>query len=1458
MGSDDNKKQTCIPPPPPPTPTPHPSLSLCFQFPQFWLFFGGCGRLGQGFQELGGISVVLEENYSAASYWIFWGRNTLWAGNSYAILQCFIFCCGSSMSSGKPLLSTSEPSSGPGLHHRLHSSLTIGSLGRLCDNTSISSSVTDETQDNNLYDLKEELEEDLKEEFEEDVAPLGGVLGNLRTRKKFKSVDLHVQLSLRERKRLVSWGGVTDSQNIWTMHDVSGASSRTISSGVQDNLNKSHRSERFLQISMQLKENLAHHDNTRLIHINDPKRTNDTSEFSGNEIRTSIAALNQLPPLAVFGRTVSLFPLLFVLTVTAVKDGYEDWRRHRSDKNENNREALVLQFGEFHPKRWKKIQSGEVVKICSDETIPCDMVLLSTSDPSGIAYIQTMNLDGESNLKTRYARQETNKLVLDGTIISGVITCEQPNRNIYEFTANLEINGQRFPLSQSNIILRGCQLKNTEWAVGVVVYAGQETKAMLNSAMSPAKRSRLETYMNRETFWLSVFLLIMCLVVAIGMGLWLNSHKSQLDTLPYYRKIYFEKKFGKKYKYYGIPMETFFSFLSSIIVFQIMIPISLYITMELVRLGQSYFMIGDRHMYDSSSDSRFQCRSLNINEDLGQIRYVFSDKTGTLTENKMEFRKASVWGKKYGSTLSLDGSGDKNIGVEAVLEGRRKWKVKSEITPDTELHKLLHNDFSGEERIAAHNFFLTLAACNTVIPIPSQCPSSSDTDSTFGTSYGIIDYQGESPDELALVAAASAYGYTLFERTSGHIMVDVNGEKSRLDVMGLHEFDSVRKRMSVVVRFPNDTVKVLAKGADSSMFSILKTDHPDDNHTKHATQSHLNEYSSEGLRTLVVASRDLSGEKLVEWQCMYKDASTSLTDRSIKLRQTAALIECDLTLLGATAIEDKLQEGVPEAIESLRQAGIKVWVLTGDKQETAISIGLSCKLLTADMEQIIINGTSESECRELLCDAKAKYCVKSANSSDQISKWRKNTENDYLEIPLGTKLSSLQQQHAEQEEGASFGPLALIIDGNSLVYILEKDLESELFDLATSCKVVLCCRVAPLQKAGIVDLIKCRSDDMTLAIGDGANDVSMIQMADVGVGICGQEGRQAVMASDFAMGQFRFLKRLLLVHGHWNYQRIGYLVLYNFYRNAVFVLMLFWYILFTAFSTTSALTDWSSVFYSVLYTSLPTIVVGILDKDLSHKTLLNYPKLYAAGHRQESYNMPLFWITMLDMLWQSLVLFYIPLFTYRDSTIDIWSMGSLWTIAVVILVNMHLAMDIQRWVVITHISLWGSIIITYGCMMVLDSIPVFPNYGTIYHLAKSPAYWLSILLIIVVGLLPRFVFKVLQQIFWPSDIQIAREAEILRKRLRFLGQKTDQLPSGLSIYCFPRSFRRRSYCASGCLHLPAYEQDSKNTWLDRKVRGWPTPICVDKKSCSLEVIFDAALPCSGMALEALKVELSLN
>lgn len=413
-------------------------------------------------------------------------------------------------------------------------------------------------------------------------------------------------------------------------------------------------------------------EDARLVYVNDVGRTDEKFMFAGNSIRTAkytiltflprnlfeqfhriayiyflvIAILNQLPQLAVFGRYVSILPLAIVLFVTAVKDAYEDYRRHRSDRIENNRLASVLLNGKFEDKKWKDIRVGEVIKISSNQTLPCDMVLLSTSDSTGVAYVQTRNLDGESNLKTRYAKQETQMKSPLGDM-GVLIKCEKPNRNIYGFQANMDIDGKRISLGPSNIILRGCELKNTDWVIGVAVYAGKETKAMLNNAGAPSKRSRLEKRMNKEIIILSIFLVILCTLVSICHGVWLRRHREELYLMQFYRKYDYSEPEVDKYEYYGWGMEIFFAFLMSVIVFQVMIPISLYISVELVRIGQAYFMIGDDRMFDKSTNSRFQCRALNINEDLGQIKYVFSDKTGTLTENKMEFQCASVGGVDY-------------------------------------------------------------------------------------------------------------------------------------------------------------------------------------------------------------------------------------------------------------------------------------------------------------------------------------------------------------------------------------------------------------------------------------------------------------------------------------------------------------------------------------------------------------------------------------------------------------------------------------------------------------------------------------------------------------------------------------------------------------------------------------------------------------------------------------------
>ncbi|KAH1111157.1 hypothetical protein GLYMA_04G129200v4 [Glycine max] len=1084
-------------------------------------------------------------------------------------------------------------------------------------------------------------------------------------------------------------------------------------------------------------------EDARLVYINEPFKTNEAFEFAANSIRTSkyslltfiprnlfeqfhrvayvyfliIAILNQLPQLAVFGRTVSILPLAFVLFVTAVKDVYEDWRRHQNDKVENNRLASVMVDGgrSFVEKKWRDVRVGEVIKIKANETIPCDTVLLSTSDPTGVAYVQTINLDGESNLKTRYAKQETHGKEGFG----GVIKCEKPNRNIYGFLANMEVDGKKLSLGSSNIVLRGCELKNTSWAIGVAVYCGSETKAMLNNSGAPSKRSRLETCMNSEIIWLSFFLVALCTVTSVCVAVWLKRHKDELNLLPYYRKLDFSEGDVDSYEYYGWGLEIFFTFLMSVIVFQVMIPISLYISMELVRVGQAYFMFQDKRMYDEATKSRFQCRALNINEDLGQIKYVFSDKTGTLTQNKMEFQCASIWGVDYSSKENNSMERDEVVEHSVKVDGK-VFRPKMKVKVNPELLQLSRSGLQNVEGKRIHDFFLAMATCNTIVPLVVDTP---DPD------VKLIDYQGESPDEQALAYAAAAYGFMLTERTSGHIVIDIHGQRQKFNVLGLHEFDSDRKRMSVILGYPDNSVKVFVKGADTSMLNVIDKSFKMD--LVRATEAHLHSYSSMGLRTLVIGMRDLNASEFEQWHGSFEAASTAVFGRAVMLHKVSSIVENNLTILGASAIEDKLQQCVPESIESLRIAGIKVWVLTGDKQETAISIGYSSKLLTSNMTQIIINSKNRESCRKSLQDA----------------------------LVMSKKLMSTSDV-ANNAGGSSHAtPVALIIDGTSLVHILDSELEEQLFQLASRCSVVLCCRVAPLQKAGIVALVKNRTSDLTLAIGDGANDVSMIQMADVGVGISGQEGRQAVMASDFAMGQFRFLVPLLLIHGHWNYQRLGYMILYNFYRNAVLVLVLFWYVLYTAFTLTTAINEWSSTLYSIIYSSLPTIIVGILDKDVGKRTLLKYPQLYGAGQRHVAYNKKLFLLTMLDTLWQSMVIFWAPLFAYWSSTVDVASIGDLWTLGVVILVNLHLAMDVIRWYWVTHAVIWGSIVATFISVMIIDAIPNLPGYWAFFDAAGTGLFWLLLLGIIVAALLPRLVVRFVYQYYFPNDIQICREAE---------------------------------------------------------------------------------------------------
>lgn len=382
--------------------------------------------------------------------------------------------------------------------------------------------------------------------------------------------------------------------------------------------------------------------------------------------------------------------------------------------------------------------------------------------------------------------------------------------------------------------------------------------------------------------------------------------------------------------------------------------------------------------------------------------------------------------------------------------------------------------------------------------------------------------------------------------------IAVGGVDLEYQVLTVNEFNSTRKRMSVLVRCPDGKVKLMIKGADTVIYERLK---PGCLYLD-ATTAHMEEYANEGYRTLVLASREVPEDEYQKWLKVFEKANTQINNRQEALDQAAEMIETNLELLGATAIEDKLQDGVPDAIHTLMEAGIKIWVLTGDRQETAINIGFSCKLITPDMLMMICNQDSHFETKEYLEARLASVKDSLGVSTLKASYWKKFWKG------LSKKSGKF-----DKDVGFDLDPMALVIDGKTLSFALEDDVKDTFLELAMLCKAVICCRVSPLQKALVVKLVKNNvAGSVTLAIGDGANDVSMIQAAHIGVGISGQEGLQAARSADFAIAQFRFLRKLLLVHGGWAYSRISKVIIICFYKNITLYFIQFWFALNNNFS----------------------------------------------------------------------------------------------------------------------------------------------------------------------------------------------------------------------------------------------------------------------------------------------------
>ncbi|NXQ79748.1 AT8B3 ATPase, partial [Nyctibius grandis] len=1057
-----------------------------------------------------------------------------------------------------------------------------------------------------------------------------------------------------------------------------------------------------------------------------------------------VILLQTFPEISTVPWYTLLFPLSCLLTIRGLRDLIDDIGRHQSDRNINSRPCEILSGKSFRWQKWRDICVGDIVRLRKESFVPADMLLLCSSEPSSLCYVETADIDGETNLKFRQALLVTHQeLVSEESMAAfdGRVTCEEPNSRMHSFTGTLEWRGETYSLDSERILLRGCKLRNTDVCYGLVIYAGFDSKIMRNCGKIKRKKTKLDRMMDRLVIIIFLVLLATSLCLAIASGFWARMFQEKHSYL------------SALYKHTTPAQQAFFSFWSFMILLSIIIPMSMYITLEFIYLVNSFFINWDLEMYYAVKDIPAKARSTSLNDQLGQIEYIFSDKTGTLTQNVMSFKKCCINGTIYGPGTGPANKQPSGSGLTWNHHGEKKLDFC-----DATLVEAARRDRDPVLR----EFLRLLALCHTVMVEEKGAQ---------------LVYQAASPDEEALVLAARNLGYVFLARTQDTITLSELGMKRTYKVLAMLDFNSDRKRMSVLVRDPQGTIRLYTKGADTVILERLQRRGPNETFTEMA----LDRFAEETLRTLCLASKEVSEAEYSEWSRRHREASVLLQDRARELDKLYEEMEQNLQLLGATAIEDKLQDGVPETIQLLKLGNIKVWVLTGDKQETAMNIGYACKLLMDDMEIL--------EEKEISVPTVPNSAPTTPSSHSEILQAYRVT-NHLSSSGEALCSSRLSQQ---RPEASRHKKRAIIISGDFLDKILhtgevlkEKKgrlwqrlacckatssqepgslVEKAFVDLATSCQAVICCRVTPKQKALIVQLVKKHKEAITLAIGDGANDVNMIKTADIGVGISGMEGMQAVQCSDYALAQFSHLQRLLLVHGRWAYLRVCKFLRYFFYKTFAGLMAQVWFAFHSGFTAQPLYEGWFLALYNIFYTAYPVLSVGLLEQDVSAKKSLEFPELYVLGQQDELFNYRVFGVTLLHGVSTSLASFYITLWAFEDrvgSKVvgDYESFAITVATSALLSVLMEIILETKFWTVLSFLMVTASLLLfclfsfltqSFDAFRLAPAIFCFPDASL--NALTDPYVLLVVLLSLVVNTVPSLTVRLYRTITGKTTIQ---------------------------------------------------------------------------------------------------------
>ena len=1024
------------------------------------------------------------------------------------------------------------------------------------------------------------------------------------------------------------------------------------------------------------------------------------------------------------GKPVILFPLLIVVSVNGLKDFYEDWKRKKSDDKENSKNTLIYNAKKknFVKKQWRDVLIGDIIKVKEDEYFPADCVVLYTSEESNCCYIETKSIDGETNLKfkksnkniieiTKNNKNKENLVFFD----KSVIHCQPPNEYIYEFSGKFippgNDNNEIF-LDIDNFILRGCSLKQTSFIYAIVVYVGHDTKIMRNSCSAKEKVSKIEHIMNDQIIIVFVVQFIIAAISSIIGNIQLLFHKRELGYIFPLLKNYndhYANNISNLQKFSTTsesivnqvdlkisPINFIITTGTWIILINNIVPISLLMTLEMVKYLQGTFISWDFHMYDLVNHQRPKVQTSTLNEELGQVKFIFSDKTGTLTKNYMEYKAMSINGKIYGIKETDDNKKEE--------KEKKKKKLSDNFGVITnfnfhcqEFKKDFVNNVNQEENQyqKINLFLLCLALCHSVITDQNALPN--------------ISYKSSSPDEAAMVNCARYFGI-IFEGRDVYdnifLMIknknDENYEKKTYKLLNCLDYSSERKRMAVIVRSPENKIYLFAKGADSAIGERVTQN----KELLDVTGEHLITFAKYGLRTLMIAYRELTEEEYNIFDYAFKLAMNNPEEKDKLLKDAYALVEKDYFLLGATAIEDKLQDNISDVLFSFIEAGIKIWVLTGDKMDTAKSIAYSCKLL--DHSFIIFQFDS----------------FNLENKEEAIFKLRENLKNFFKEY------FSQNEKHKHNKYG-------LVVSLNELNIILgNEEMENLFYSLAIKCNTVLCCRVSPKQKAQMVNLVRHRQPEVTtLAIGDGANDVNMITTASIGIGIMGVEGLQAARAADYCISEFQFLKRLLFVHGRESYRKNSFIVCYNFYKNFLFVLPQFWLGFINFFSGQYLYDPWIYQLFNIVFACFPIVWFGIYDKEVSYDILISDSRYYTQGIINKLFHNKRFWKWILYGIIQALFVYFYSFITCKvvnDGYLhDLESQGSIAYSGVVLIVNIKILTTTNSHTFISLGLFLFSVLSYYFILWLMSLYYGFYNFDNFRMLFTSCQFYLSTLFLIV-------------------------------------------------------------------------------------------------------------------------------